>query len=196
MVEAIIAAGIVGLMLAASLNLLAAAAKSRAASNDRRAALMLAHQLMGEVLQQPYKDESIAALLFGPELGEGGGSRAGFDDVDDYNKFQEKPPALKDGTLVAGYAGWTRKVTTKWVDPSTLATSLVDTGLVLVEVKVTDPRGGETSVSALRSLHMAPAAPAAGTTALLWTGIELETGGAKPRTVTGGVEVVTRPSAP
>ena len=196
MVEAIIAAGIVGVMLVASLNLLAGAAKSRTASNDRRTALMLAHQLMGEIQQQPYKDESIAALLFGPELGETGATRSGFDDVDDYNTFQEKPPALKDGTVLPRYASWRRAVTVRWVSPGTLVTSLTDTGLVLVEVRVTDPRGRETVVSALRSAHMTAAAPASGTTALLWTGIELETEGTTSRSATAGVEVVTRPAAP
>ena len=196
LVESIIAAAIVAVMLVASINLLGAAAGTRAAGNDRRTGLMLAHQLMAEIQQQPYKDESIAALLFGPELGETGTTPAGFDDVDDYNKFDEKPPRLKDGTALAGYSAWRRTVTVTWVDPVTMATSLVDTGLKLVEVKATDPRGRAWSVSALRSLQTGPQAPPAGTTALMWTGIELEAAGKTPRAVTAGVEVVTHPAAP
>src|SRR5690349_3697085 len=93
LVEAVVAAGIVAVMLVASLNLLGSAAQARGADNDHRTALLLAHQLMGEIQQQPYKDESLVALLFGPEAGEATTpTRAGFDDVDDYDNFQEKPP--------------------------------------------------------------------------------------------------------
>ena len=83
LVEAMVSAGIVGVMLVASVNLLGSAARTRVADNNRRAASLLAQQLMSEVQQHAYKDESLTALLFGPELGED--SRAKYDDVDDYN---------------------------------------------------------------------------------------------------------------
>jgi type II secretory pathway pseudopilin PulG len=196
LVEAIIAAGIVGLMLAASVNLLSSAAKSRTADNDHRTAIMLAHQLMGEIQQQPYKEEVTTPLLFGPEAGESTATRADFDDVDDYNDFQDKPPALKDGTPLVGFSGWRRRVKVSWVDPVTLSSSPLDTGLERVEVRVTDPRGRETVVFALRSVYTVAPAPAPGTTSLLWTGIELDAAGDAPRTATAGVEVVTRPTTP
>jgi hypothetical protein len=192
-----VAVGIVAVMLVASLNLLGSAAKARGADNDHRTALLLAHQLMGEVLQQPYKDESLLSIVFGPEAGETATpTRAGFDDVDDYDSFQDKPPQLKDGTPLVGYESWKRKVRVGWVDPVTLADSSLDTGLKRIEVRVTDSRGRETYLYALRSVNMAPDAPAAGTSALLWTGIELETVGETPRRTTAGVPVVTRPTTP
>ena len=197
LVEAIVATAIVALMLVASLNLLGSAAQTRGADNDHRTALQLAHQLLGEVQQQPYKDESLLAVLFGPETGETNTpTRAAFDDVDDYNNYLDRPPQLKDGTPLAGYELWKRKVKVVWVDRVTLDEAAVDTGLKRIEVRVTDPRGRETTVYALRSANMVPDAPPSGTSALLWTGIELETGGTTPRRTTGGGAVVTRPTVP
>ena len=196
LVEAIVASGIVALMLVASLNLLAGAARTRATDSGHRTGLMLANQLMAEIQQQPYKDETPLNLTFGPELGESGTTRAGFDDVDDYSNFQEKPPRLKDGTPLAGYDAWKRKAKVSWVQPGDLASSLVDTGLVLIEVRSVDAVGRETAVWALRSTYMVPDAPPAGSTALSWTGVELETGGDTPRRSTGGVSVITQPPTP
>lgn len=196
LIEALVSAVIVALMLVASLNLLGSAARSRASDNDRRVALMLAQQLMSEIQQQQYKDEDLLALLFGPELFESNGTRSAFDDVDDYNNFMDKPVALKDGTPVAGYGRWQRKVKVSWVSPTTLAEAVTDTGLVLVEVKVSDPRGREVSVYALRSQHAAPADPPTAGTAVLWTGIDVVSGsndGATTRHTVSGVNPVARP---
>src|SRR5215207_5086517 len=126
LVEAMVSAGIVGVMLVASVNLLGSAAKTRVTDNNRRTALALAQQLISEIQPLPYKDDSLTGILFGPELGESG--RGSFDDVDDYENYREKPPEERDGTVMAGYDGWQRKVKIDWVDPNTLAESLVDTG--------------------------------------------------------------------
>jgi type II secretory pathway pseudopilin PulG len=196
LVEAVVAAGIVGIMLLASVNLLGGAVRARAADNDHRTALMLAQQLMAEIQQQPYKDESLTAVLFGPELGESTADRSAFDDVDDYNGFIEKPPRLKDGTLLSGYGTWKRKVTVKYVMPGSLATSLADTGLELIEVKAIDASGHETSVTALRSAYTAVDPPASGTTSLLFTTVELDAGGSTPRLAAGGAVVLAQPRTP
>ena len=195
LVEAVVAAGIVALMLVASINLLGGAVRNRAADNDHRTALMLGQQLMSEIQQQPYKDETLTGLLFGPELGENGSTRAGFDDVDDYADFQEKPPRLKDGTALSGYDNWKRAVKVTWVQPGSMANSLTDSGLERIEVEVTDPAGRATTVSALRSPYMNPDAPTSGTTALSWTGVEVDVGGQTPRRAAGGVNVITQPPA-
>ena len=185
-------AGIVGVMLVASVNLLGSAARTRVTDNNRRTALSLAQQLISEIQPLPYKDDSLTAVLFGPELGENG--RGSFDDVDDYNNHREKPPAERDGTVIAGYADWQRKVTVSWVSPDTLAESLVETGLVKIEVRVTDPRGVETSVYALRAERAVVAEPPApGSTWVQWTGIELEVGGDPPRHVITGINPVAQP---
>src|SRR5687768_7064818 len=66
LVEAMVSAGIVGVMLVASVNLLGSAAKTRVTDNNRRTALALAQQLISEIQPLPYKDDSLTGILFGP----------------------------------------------------------------------------------------------------------------------------------
>ena len=194
LVEAMVSAGIVGIMLVASVNLLSSAARTRAADGNRRAAMMLAQHLMAEVQQQPYKDETILGLLFGPELGED--SRAAYDDVDDYKSYNEKPPLDRNGVAIPDYAKWQRKVRVTWVHPDSLTESLTDTGLVQIEVRVQAPRGVETAVYALRAERAAPAdPPVSGSTWVNWTEVELKVGGDAPRHVVTGAATVSRPLA-
>lgn len=192
LVEAMVSAGIVGVMLVASVNLLSSAARTRVADNNRRTGSLLAQQLVCEIVTQPYKDESLLALLFGPEVGEA--ARTSYDDVDDYNNYREKPPKDHNGLPIPGYEGWERKVSIDWVTPDTLTKSILDTGLVRVEVKVTDPRGAETRAWALRAERAIPAdPPEAGTSWVQFTDIELEVGGDPPRHVITASNAITRP---
>ena len=195
LVEAMVSAGIVGVMLVASVNLLSSAARTRTADNNRRAALLLAQNLISEVQQQAYKDDSPLGLLFGPELTET--TRADYDDVDDYRNYTEKPPKYRDGTPIPDYTGWQRKVNVSWVYPDTLNEALTDTGLVLVDVRVTDPRGVERSVQALRAERAVPAEPPAeGATWVNWVEVELQVDGDPPRHVLTGVQTVAAPLTP
>ena len=192
LVEAMVSAGIVGVMLVASVNLFGGAAKTRLTDNNRRTALLLGHQLMSEVQQQQYKDESLLALLFGPELGEN--NRADFDDVDDYNNYRERTIVDRSGTPIPGYAGYERRVRVEWVRPSDLTITTSDTGLLRIEVKVADPRGTFTTIYGLKSEQAVPVeAQPTGTTWVQWTGVELEVGGKTPRRSTSGVNPVTQP---
>jgi type II secretory pathway pseudopilin PulG len=194
LVEAMVSAGIVGVMLVASVNLLSSAARTRVADSNRRTSLLLAQQLMSEVISQPYKDGDLLNLLFGPELGEN--SRADFDDVDDYSNYQEKPPKDHGGAVIAGFNDWKRKVKVTWVAPDTLDAALLDSGLVLVQVTAIDPRGVETSVYALRAERAVPAdAPATGSTWAQWTDIDLQIGGATPRRIVTAANNVASPPA-
>src|SRR4051812_26076962 len=108
LVEAMVSAGIVGVMLVASVNLLSSAARTRVSDGNPRTALLLAQQLMAEVQQQPYKEPSLLNILFGPELGEN--ARTDYDDVDDYKNYNEKPPLDRTGAAMSDYAKWQRKV--------------------------------------------------------------------------------------
>ena len=193
LVEAMVSAGIVGVMLVASVNLLGSAARTRVADSNRRTGIMLAQQLISEVISQPYKEDSLlGAVLFGPEAGEAG--RADFDDVDDYNNYKDKPPKDHNGVTINGFEGWQRKVKVKWVSASNLSESLTDSGLVMIQVTVTDPRGVDTSVYALRAERAIPAEPApAGSTWSKYADIELEVGGTTPRHLYTGANTVTRP---
>ena len=192
LVEAMVSAGIVGVMLVASVNLLSSAARTRASDSNRRTAVLLAQQLMAEVQQQPYKEPSLVNILFGPELGEN--ARTDYDDVDDYKNYNEKPPLDRTGAVMTDYAKWQRKVRVKWVSPDTLTESLTDTGLVMIEVRVADPRGAETALYALRAERAWPAdAQTSGATAVTYTEVELQVAGQTPRHVVTGVSPVSRP---
>lgn len=194
LVEAMVSAGIVGVMLVASVNLLSSAARTRVSDSNRRTGALLAQQLVCEIVTQPYKDESPLALLFGPEVGEA--ARTSYDDVDDYNNYIEKPPKDFNGVPIAAYEGWERRVSVDWVTPDTLNTSLLDSGLVRVEVTVTDPRGAATRAWALRAERAVPAdPPPAGTSWVQFTDIELEVGGDPPRHVITGSNAIARPAA-
>jgi hypothetical protein len=180
-------------MLVASVNLLSSAARTRAADGNRRTAVLLAQQLMAEVQQQQYKEPSLLNILFGPELGES--TRADFDDVDDYNNYKEKPPLDRNGVAMSDFAKWTRQVKGKWVYPDTLGEAGTDTGLVMIEVRVTDPRGIATSVFALRAERAAAAdPPLAGSTSITYTEVDLQVAGDTPRHVVTGVAPVSRPT--
>jgi hypothetical protein len=87
-------------------------------------------------------------------------------------------------------------VSVKWVQPGSLATSLTDTGLELIQVTAIDSRGRETSVTALRSAYTAMDPPTAGTTSLLFTAVELDAGGSTPRLATGGAVILAQPKTP
>jgi type II secretory pathway pseudopilin PulG len=190
LVEAMVSAGIVGVMLVASVNLLSSAARTRNADNNHRTGLLLAQQLITEVQTQPYKDESLP--VFGPEAGET--VRSNFDDIDDYNDYREKPPKDRNGTAMPAYQDWERRVRIEWVSPDTLNGSGTDTGLLMIEVRVSDPRGQETRVYALRSERAVPVdPPVTGSTYVQWTEIELEVGGDTPRHSTTGVNSLLRP---
>jgi MSHA pilin protein MshD len=194
LVEAMVSAGIVGVMLVASVNLLSSAARTRVADSNRRSGIMLAQQLMSEVISQPYKDDGLlGGVLFGPEVGEN--ARTDFDDVDDYNNYTEKPPKDNNGVAISGFEGWTRSVKVKWVAPATLSESLTDTGLVMIQVTVTDPRGVQTAVYALRSERAVPSEPMpAGSTWARYTNIDLQIGTTNPRHIVTASSDPARPT--
>ena len=192
LVEAIVSAGIVGVMLVASVNLLSSAARTRVADSNRRTSGQLAQQLMSEILTQPYKDETPLNLLFGPEAGES--ARTDFDDVDDYRNYMEKPPKDHNGAALTGFETWKRKVKVNWVLPGTLIESAVDTGLLKIEVTAEDARGVATTVSALRAERAVPAdVPPPGSTWLQMTDVQLEVGGDAPRRSVTAVSTIMRP---
>lgn len=64
---------------------------------DQRASLLLAEQMMEEIMSQDYEDKSLPDDETGP--------RTNFDDVDDYHDWRESPPQYMDGRLMNGKRG-------------------------------------------------------------------------------------------
>jgi hypothetical protein len=133
MVESVLATVIVGVMMVAAVQTVAASRMIQFKSAERAQGVLLAGELITEVLARAYEDAS--SPVFGPEAGETG--RAQFDDADDYHNWQEQPPQQPDGTPVVGLDQWRREVVIERVPPLNLALlSAVDTGARRVTVTV------------------------------------------------------------
>jgi len=121
LLEAVIAMLLVGVVLVAALHVLAGTTASTLTTAQHAAGVLLAEGLLAETLTLPYAEPDAGqTAVFGPEAGETGGSRAAFDDVDDYRNWSASPPESPDGTVLPGYAGWTRSVAVAYLDPSDL----------------------------------------------------------------------------
>lgn len=139
LVEATISIVIVGVMLVAALNTVGASQTTRKKTADRQRGMPLAQDLMYEILEQCYEDPDLGPGSFGVGTDKvGDGSRALWEDVDDYDGWWACPPERKDGTKLSGFEGWARSVAVKWVGPEDLSqTAAADTGVKRITVSVT-----------------------------------------------------------
>ncbi len=118
LVEVVISTVIVSLMLVAGLQAVAAARTASQWVSGRGCGMLLAQDLMAEILQLAYADPAWGLGSLGPGSDEVvTGNRSLYDDVDDYNGWQESPPQNKDGTSIAWASGYQRLVSVAWVDP-------------------------------------------------------------------------------
>lgn len=119
LVEASISTVIVAVMLSAALNTVGAARLSQRALSDSVVGAALADALMAEIMQQEFEEPAVTSGSFGLDAQDiGDGSRALWNDVDDYDNWSASPPQHKDGSLVAGATGLTRTVVVSWVSPA------------------------------------------------------------------------------
>ncbi len=153
LIEAVISALIVGLMLAASIELVGKSRASQQWCSDRVRAYQLAVQIMAEITDQPYRDPDALGGILGVDPGELLSSRADFDDVDDYNQLRETPPRNRDGSIIPGYADWVREVAVQWVNGEDASQpSAGESGIKRITVEIT--RGGR-SLAQLTSFRTA-----------------------------------------
>jgi prepilin-type N-terminal cleavage/methylation domain-containing protein len=115
LLEAVIAMLLVGLVLVAAFHVLGGTTQSTYLTAQYGTGLLLAEQLMAEVLACDYADPD-QTPVFGPEAGEGG-NRSTFDDVDDFHNWGSAPTDVS-GAAMAGFDGWTRTVTVAYADPN------------------------------------------------------------------------------
>lgn len=137
LLEVVVSLFLVGTIMVVALEALTAATRGRARNSNQAQAAHLAHSLLQEILDHPYLEPDDTAA-FGPETGETAtGTRAAFDDVDDYHGWSATPPETKDGTAVPLSSDWTRKVAVQWVQPNSInVNSPTDGGLKQVLVSV------------------------------------------------------------
>lgn len=135
LIEVTIATMIVAVMMTASLSVVAASVRSREFVRRSAFAQSLAEQMMTEIGAKSYMDADGGAVL-GLEEVASGGSRAVFDDVDDYAGLVEDPPVENDGTAIEGAAPYVRTVEVVWMDASLKTESATDTGVKRITVAV------------------------------------------------------------
>lgn len=117
------------------------------------AALTYAESLMEEIVSRPYADPDLPKGSFGTEEG----SRADYDDIDDFDGLRNSPPLRVDGTLLDDLGGFTRSaridnVTESDPDPTTPATDgSTDFKRIEVTVRWTGGRAGELTLTTLRT---------------------------------------------
>jgi len=148
--EIVIATGIVGVMLVATLESVGMVYRTRRINANRLTGPGLAQELLAEVACMPYEDPETPGGPIG--LDPGDVTRANFDDVDDYHTWAASDARAKGGAALAGYAGWQQHVAVAYADlanPSTNAGS--DLGLKRITVTVTSPEGRAATVVALRT---------------------------------------------
>jgi hypothetical protein len=116
LVEVVVSTLIVGVMTVAALNGLGAATRSSDSAGNRGIALGLADDLMAEVLATAYSDPD-GSPVFGLETGETA-PRINFDDVDDFDGWNQMPPQAVNGATMPDRADWRHRVTIQRVVPT------------------------------------------------------------------------------
>ncbi|MCP4592725.1 MAG: PKD domain-containing protein [bacterium] len=150
--EAAVSMVVVSVMLVAALNTVGAARAGQWTTGVRARGAPLAQELMSEILQQPYEDPDSGPGTFGLGASEvGDGSRALWDDVDDYYDWSASPPEYKNGAVIDGFEEWERSVSVDWVEPDDPETAVGwDTRVKRIEVQV---RHGEVDVASSVALR-------------------------------------------
>ena len=161
LLEVVISVFLVGTVMVVALEALVAATAGQTRNGNRAQATLLAQALIDEMLDHPYVDPDGDAI-FGPEAGEtAGGTRAAFDDVDDYNGWSGSPPQTKDGVELPLEGDWSREVSVQWVKAEDIeANSATDAGLsrIVVNVDYQGVRIASLSVVVTRARQVLPLA--------------------------------------
>ena len=136
LIEVVASTMIVGLMAVAALNSLGAATRSSDSIGNRAVALALADELMSEILQALYEDPTQTPVI-GRESGEAASPRSQFDDVDDYENWNQNPPQFRDGTIIPYRTLWRHRVRVRLVTPGNpTLISVTDQGVKRIDISI------------------------------------------------------------
>jgi len=138
LVEAIMSIVLVGGLVLMALNTVGSAAVAQAQTGDSGRGQLLALALVSEIMKTSYADPESPGTVFGPEAGEVDGTRAAFDDVDDYQGWTESPLADANGVAIPDLPnGWTRTVNVQYANAANLKSSVdADPGIKRITVAV------------------------------------------------------------
>ena len=136
--EVLVASVIAGAIIVSALNSLASSQRGVGQISEKGQALLLAQDMMAEILRQSYSDPD-GSIVIGIDDGENKLNRTTFDDVDDYHLWSSSPPTYPDGMALSHSTKWTRTVevvpTTK-DDLSKTLRRTVDRGVKRITVKI------------------------------------------------------------
>ena len=137
LVEVSVSTILVGLIVVGALRCLAGSTRAGMITTNSTLAMLLAEDLMEEILQQDYA-EPVDSPQFGIEGAEAADVRTEWDDVDDYDNWKASPPQDADGGSIAA-ADWTRTVAVQQVssdDLQDVRPDSEDTGVRKITVSV------------------------------------------------------------
>ncbi|MBU0718884.1 MAG: hypothetical protein KJ749_11595 [Planctomycetes bacterium] len=157
--ETLVSILLVGGLLAVVLDTTGAAIFGQQRTADRGIGVLLAQDLMTEILSQVYEEPDETGV-FGREASESSATRADFDDVDDYSGWKGTPPKEKDGTEIPDRTGWRRSVVVEYVDPEDIEKIVAgETGIKQITVTVEYKGLPMASLVAVRTLAADRCAP-------------------------------------
>lgn len=150
LVEVVVSTLLVGLLMTAAITSVGTATSSHRKTSEVSSARMLGHELMSEILDQQYEDDTTPS--FGLEADElSGTARQLFDDVDDYHGWTSSPPVNASGTQMTNSSRYGRSVTVDFVDPNDVE-SVVGSEMGVKRISVTVSFDGA-DVFTLRTLR-------------------------------------------
>lgn len=126
--EVLVSTILVGLILVAALQAAGAAVRAFSKTANSQKAVLLAEELLAEIIQQDYIEPTDSPLFGseGLEASASTGPRTLWDDVDDYNSWDSSPPQEKSGAILPNLTGWRRWVEVTHIDPNNLSTPIAD----------------------------------------------------------------------
>ncbi len=152
LVEAMISVLVVAVIVVAAMHTVGGSQAAQLKSAQRDLALMLAEDLMDEIMLGQY-EEPVDPPNFGRESGESGSRRDLWDDVDDYDGWSASPPEHRDGTAIPNADSFTRQVEIVFLDPNDLVNTVVtDQGIKRVRVTVKHGDRALVTLTAVRTL--------------------------------------------
>jgi hypothetical protein len=107
----------VGVLLVAAMRATAGSGLVQAKAAERVKGRFLADGLVADLAALTYQDTS-GMPAFGHEAGEPASSKTAWNDIDDFNGWNESPPQDADGVVMSGMTGWQRAVTIERVNPA------------------------------------------------------------------------------
>jgi Tfp pilus assembly protein PilV len=115
LVETSVSTFFVGVLLVAALTAVDASVQSQMKTSRNVLGAMLADSLMSEILAKSYMEPGATSSIITREAGELATSKANYDDVDDYQGWQEQPPQYANGNNMPNLTNWKRQVTVEWI---------------------------------------------------------------------------------